>query len=687
MISNTKSKHNVMCYIKPLNNSSKQQHITNYFANLSVPPTSTTSSSHIQVSVPALQASAVILFTQRHTTPNNRQQILLPRRSRPATNSIHHYFSKIDLKLQNPSTPSNPSTPAAPSAPVPPHALNPPPLQQSLPIANLYKKTPASSIHKIALAHLHEMSEASSVQSESSTPSNAATRPPHPGFHTRSRIIRPPQRWTGESPPPRSSDSSHTSFSGSFVSPIDSTIGNSTVAISSFLLKELEEISVLKKSMTEMMSQSDQILQQLHNADLPPTEVIIQPDRLNDAFSRASQNAPCAHEFDSNSDESSTLIIRPTPSVSDISLQNSTGSFQSTRSILHIHETNNRIFDTLLDDVQTKHDQNYRIVMQNVNGIKEFHQKDPDYYPTLRALQRAGADHLCLVETNTPWHMNDLLYEILMVHEHVWSTPTKTTGASCRSEKALSRNYQPGGVLYITANSLTTKINTVSSDGLGRWTKTIFFAKQGSLVIYTIYRPNPGSLQTSGINCVWVQQYRSLCKKNPKVDPRQQFIDDIIQDVLQEQAMHGKIIIAGDLNEDPSEGKLEGKNKIIDICALCNAFETVKSHMPSTRSNHRAIDHFLVSPEIIPHIIKMGVLPDETGFTSDHAGLFLDLAPQVLETKNNPITPPKMRKLKMYNRVKVQQYVDYVLGQFESRKIITKLKDLHKYVSENMQCK
>ena len=36
---------------------------------------------------------------------------------------------------------------------------------------------------------------------------------------------------------------------------------------------------------------------------------------------------------------------------------------------MQIHEANTKMFDTLLDDVQMKHDQNYRIVMQNVNGI------------------------------------------------------------------------------------------------------------------------------------------------------------------------------------------------------------------------------------------------------------------------------------------------------------------------------
>ena len=258
-----------------------------------------------------------------------------------------------------------------------------------------------------------------------------------------------------------------------------------------------------------------------------------------------------------------------------------------------------------------------------------------------------------------------------MVHKHVWSTPTKTVGASCRTEKPQSRTYQPGGVLSITANSLTTKINTVTNDKLGRWSKTKKIAKKGYLVIYTIYRPNPGSLRNSGINSVWMQQYRALSKNNSEVDPRKQFIEDITNDILQEQAMNAQIIVAGDFNEYPREGLTD------------NAFETVKSHLPSTRSNHRSIDHFLVSPSVIPHITRLGILPDETGFTSDHAGLFLDVAPTILATKNNPIPSPKLRKLKLYNRIKVDQYIKYVLHQFDCHNIIGKVKDLHAYLKDH----
>ena len=79
---------------------------------------------------------------------------------------------------------------------------------------------------------------------------------------------------------------------------------------------------------------------------------------------------------------------------------------------------------------------------------------------------------------------------------------------------------------------------------------------------------------------------------------------------------------------------------------------------------------------------QAGILPDEVGFTSDHAGLFIDVAPAILETKNSPIPPVKQRKLKCYNRPNVQKYIKYVLEQFESHNIVQRIQKLKKQINE-----
>lgn len=57
------------------------------------------------------------------------------------------------------------------------------------------------------------------------------------------------------------------------------------------------------------------------------------------------------------------------------------------------------------------------MTIQNTRDIREFKDKDPEYVPTMTALQGAEADMMCFVETNTPWHKNDLLYDISMVNK------------------------------------------------------------------------------------------------------------------------------------------------------------------------------------------------------------------------------------------------------------------------------
>ena len=184
-----------------------------------------------------------------------------------------------------------------------------------------------------------------------------------------------------------------------------------------------------------------------------------------------------------------------------------------------------------LDDFRYKHEGDFWIILQNPRGIKEFRDQDPEYFPTMFALKEGHSDLLCFPETNVAWHKNDLLYDISIANKNIWHTPTKTIAASCRSEKHGPTCYQPGGVLNVVANNLTTKIQSTSSDFLGRWTKIRFFAKKGAVVVYTVYRPNPATLASAGVNSSWMQQYRHLSKTDTKVDPRSRLISDLIDEI------------------------------------------------------------------------------------------------------------------------------------------------------------
>ena len=91
-----------------------------------------------------------------------------------------------------------------------------------------------------------------------------------------------------------------------------------------------------------------------------------------------------------------------------------------------------------------------------------------------------------------------------------------------------------------------------------------------------------------------MQQYRVLNKKSSEfIDPRKRFIEDLIDDIQREKAMNGKVLIAGDFNEDPADSLTDGINKLTEACALKNRFQEIKGYTPSTRNNRRSIDRFL----------------------------------------------------------------------------------------------
>ena len=172
---------------------------------------------------------------------------------------------------------------------------------------------------------------------------------------------------------------------------------------------------------------------------------------------------------------------------------------------------------------------------------------------------------VCLAETNVPWHKNIFLYNVNKQNQITWKNmPVKTIAASCRRTRHTSPNYQPGGCLSIVTNTLTTKIKSSTSDYLGRWTRVNFFAKKGTVAIYTLYCPNKSSIRHTGGDTVWMQQQQVLEKEKDKEEPRYQLILDLIKDIQDsQQHQHTEVTILGDFNEDPRDEEENGINMLM----------------------------------------------------------------------------------------------------------------------------
>ena len=276
-------------------------------------------------------------------------------------------------------------------------------------------------------------------------------------------------------------------------------------------------------------------------------------------------------------------------------------------------------------------------------------------------------------------------YDVSTQNKVTWNNiPTKTITASCRNDRKTYQHYQPGGVMTIVTNTMTTKIKTSSKDYLGRWTKVSFFATKGTVCIYTIYRPNKSSKSQAGGETVWMQQQRILEQEKDKTEPRSKLIKDLVQDIQNEKQMGTTgIIIAGNFNEDPRDNEELGLNHLMDACNLTNVFESLYDILPSTRNNTRSIDHVLISTHLISKVSKAGIVPKDIGFCkSDHQALFVDIHPSILDTKNIPLLPTSQRKLRFGNAPKVEWYNLKVLERAHDHNIQKRVHNLFKSIRE-----
>ena len=198
-----------------------------------------------------------------------------------------------------------------------------------------------------------------------------------------------------------------------------------------------------------------------------------------------------------------------------------------------------------------------------------------------------------------------------------------------------------------------------------------------------MYRPNPSAPATAGVNSTWMQQYCRLSTKDRTTNPRDILITDLLTDIHTEQKIHSDIIVVGDFNEDIRDSDEQGLKRLLRDGELYQVFQELKSFLPSTRGNNRAIDHILASCTVLPYVSQLGIVPEDVCFASDHIGLFMDISPKILDTVNLPIPPHPHRKLKMYNTPNVHKYTKEVLYQMQCHNIFSRIDKLDDHIKHH----
>ena len=230
--------------------------------------------------------------------------------------------------------------------------------------------------------------------------------------------------------------------------------------------------------------------------------------------------------------------------------------------------------------------------------------------------------------------------------------------------------YQPGGVATGFFGKLVSRYMKQEKDSLGRWHFHEFQGKTKNLRVYTVYRTNYFTDNTTGDITAWAQQRLLLLKKGIDENPRRQVIRDLVVDVEKCIQSGCSVIILGDFNEH-----INGCEKSCEkICnaGLVNLFqERLGDTLPRThKRGTQAIDHIFVTPNVLAYVSQAGIAPFDYGLKSDHRALFFDLdLGGLLDPSFQIISPYHCRRLKTTVPRRMEKYLETLSDLWEFHNI------------------
>jgi len=257
-------------------------------------------------------------------------------------------------------------------------------------------------------------------------------------------------------------------------------------------------------------------------------------------------------------------------------------------------------------------DKKFRVISRNVNTINAK-KGSLSWHAITQAAIDVEADVLCLQETNINWSP-----EILQTARSIFNKSNYRTAKTTYSvsSEATDGTYQPGGTMTSVLGRWTARTTNSGQDksGLGRWSYVELTGRRNTrFIILSGYRVNPQRPKL-GANTIYDQQYRLLLHKGQtQPNPRQQFVEDLTEQVKIWRKENVEVLLCLDTNEDVT--KLSFKNSIGTLIAATD-LKDLHAHQhpqwprPATyQRGVNTIDICLASPGYVKALIKTFILP------------------------------------------------------------------------------
>jgi hypothetical protein len=346
-----------------------------------------------------------------------------------------------------------------------------------------------------------------------------------------------------------------------------------------------------------------------------------------------------------------------------------------TQTILDESKPNEPYGDTHLQK-NPEHDRWY---LQNVNGINTEMQW-LDWKEKLKFLQEAKVDCFNFTETNLRWTPEQIQMASRLGRK--WFKQFSLTTSSS-NDPTTRKAYQPGGTCTGITNNLVGRLTTKGSDpsGLGRWSYVCLEGKisdpqnpenqvHSKTYSITAYCPSQPDSSTPGPDTAFMQQKRLLTLQGVEQPrPRQQFFEDLAQQVIEWQSTKATVLLSMDANADLMDKDFQ---KFITMTGLIDLMAyKLGTGLPETYNRGtKTIDHNLGSPILAHALEHAGYLAYNDGIVTDHRGMILDFNRAKLFGALQELAQRPERTLHTKNKLGARQYREQASDKIISNHIL-----------------
>jgi hypothetical protein len=289
-------------------------------------------------------------------------------------------------------------------------------------------------------------------------------------------------------------------------------------------------------------------------------------------------------------------------------------------------------------DYPSSNKKNTRLLFQNINGIRRANKCSKAHIIGM-SLDSLKVNIAGLAETNLDWNNYENKNSCTDIFRNYWrQTKIGMTSSHHRSNQF----YQPGGVAMITGFPWSSR-SKISCDpsGLGRWTESEISGRNNrKIVVISAYMVCKDSIERSGPNTAYTQQWRILKEKNPldNPDPRKIAFEDLKERINEIKQCGNEVIVMLDANDTLQNTRLaftKWTSEVNLVDPLIQRHGT-DSEPPTYARGSKRIDYILVSERLSEYVTSCGILPLHSICFSDHQAIFIDIEVQLFLRSEPP---------------------------------------------------